>query len=112
MTEAERSEAWLDILGSTARMQRQIADILEAKAYETEKARAWICGHLHESRYGTGEDLCKQSMELHDSVVEVIEGITRMELGLYKNLNTLLGQQDGGVSAGGFDFFGGSGEDA
>lgn len=105
----DRSEDYLDMLASASKIQKHIADILEAKAYEAEKARAFICSHLLDARYGTGEELCKQSIELHESVVEILEGITRMEQGLSKNLNVLIGQQDGGLSAGGFDFFGNGG---
>jgi len=108
----DRTAAFLDMLNSAARIQEHIAAILEAKAYEAEKARSWVCTHMQESRFGNCDDIHKQSMELHDSIVEVIEGITKMELGLAKNLNIIVGGDEGEQTGGFPDFFGGAGDDA
>jgi len=108
----DRAAAFLDMLSSSAKMQEHIASILEAKAYEAEKARSWVCTSLHESTFTNCDEIHKTTLLVHDSIVEVIEGITKMELGLAKNLNIVLGDQEGD-SAGGFpDFFGGAGDDA
>jgi hypothetical protein len=89
-----RESSYLLILEAAAKHQASIASILEAKAREAEKACHWICKHMHPSFFPSGEELHKQSMEVHGQIVELIEGITRMEQGLGRNLRVFLSREE------------------
>lgn len=110
----KRGDTLLDMLESSALMQEHISVILEAKALEAEQRRAWVCGHMRESCYPGCEEFHKNALELHENIVEVIAGITRMEQGLAKNLGILIQKEEsegtGGSSLA--DLFGDSGDDA
>lgn len=106
-----RSDILLDMLASSAIMQEHIAVILEAKALEAEHRRGWICGHMQIHHHPGCEECHKNSLELHENVVEVIAGITRMELGLAKNLNVLIHQESSDEGGGFGDLFAAAGED-
>lgn len=108
-----RSESLLDMLHSSALMQEHIAVILEAKALEAEHRRGWVCSHMQIHHHTGCEECQKNSMDLHENVVDVIAGITRMELGLAKNLNLLIRQESSGEDSGGFgDLFSTADDDA
>jgi hypothetical protein len=87
----KRNDSYIQMLEASAKIQYNIAGILEAKAYEADKAKNWICSNLHPSRYKSPDDLHKQTLEIHDTIVEVIDGITKMEQGLARNLKIVLG---------------------
>lgn len=111
-----RSDTLIHILESSAIMQDHIASILEAKALEAEHRRGWICGHMQIHNHPGCEECQKNSLDLHENVVDVIAGITRMELGLAKNLNHLFRQDNSGEGGGGFgggfgDLFSGAGDE-
>jgi hypothetical protein len=86
-----RNESYIRMLEASAKIQYNIAAILEAKAYEADKAKSWICSNLHPSRYKSPDELHKQTLDIHDTIVEVIDGITKMEQGLARNLKIVLG---------------------
>jgi hypothetical protein len=89
------------MLESTASLQLNIALLLEAKASEAEKTRNWICNHLSsDSLFGHVQQM-KQTGDFHDQIVEVIEGLTKMELALNRNMHALLRQGDSGGEGGG-----------
>jgi hypothetical protein len=98
----------LQILEASVDMQWHISAILEAKAVEAEKSRAWICSHISHDSFPDHEGQLKYAIELHQQLLELIEGITKMENGLTRNLKTILGQnQDDGshgeLALAGFD---------
>lgn len=99
-----REKSYLQILESAAVIQENIARILEAKAKEAEVTRVWICGCLKAEQFSGGEHLHKQSIELHDNLVEVIGGVTKMENSLARNLKMLLNKEEPGGGIG--DIFG------
>lgn len=101
-----KHDDYLRILQATVKLQENIAAILEAKAYEAEKSRSWITRIVRSSHFASPEDLFKQSAQLHEAMLEVIDGITKMQLGLARNLKALLGRsdQDGGMGGGFQDF--------
>lgn len=105
----EREEAYLLMLDATAKIQAHIADILEAKALEAEKSRAWICGHIHKEVVADHAEKLKKSLEFHEQLIEVMEGLTKMENGLSQNLSVLLNRTgdhgEGGIGGLG-DMFG------
>jgi hypothetical protein len=90
----------MNMLESTASLQMSIALLLEAKAAEAEKTRNWICNHINSaSLFGHGHQM-KQTGDFHDQIVEVIEGLTKMENALNRNMQALLNQGSGGEDGG------------
>ncbi|UJF32092.1 restriction endonuclease subunit S [Paenibacillus hexagrammi] len=109
----DRHESYLSILDATAKIQHNVALILEAKALHAEKSRNWICHHLATSAYESNADHIKQATDIHEQLIAVIDGITKMEVAFAKNLNVLISEEEdasGGGLGGGFgDLFGGLG---
>lgn len=101
----DRTEIYLGILESTAKMQHNISVILEAKAVETEKSRIWLAHHVNPGYFEHDhESQVKLSLEIHEQMVEMLGGLTKMEWGLARNLKILL-NQDQQESTGGFGGF-------
>lgn len=105
-----REKAFLQMLESTATIQWNIALILEAKAVEAEKVKQWTQQHIHARSFDAHEDQLKESLSIHEVIVEMVEGLTKLENGLYSNLKAVLGSGEdegggfGGMSGDGFDF--------
>ncbi|MNC29852.1 hypothetical protein D3C76_176930 [compost metagenome] len=107
-----REKAYLQMLESSATIQWNIAMILEAKAVEAEKVKQWTQHHIHARAFDSHEEQLKESISIHEVIVEMVEGLTKLENGLYSNLKAVLGSGDeggdgegfGGMSADGFDF--------
>lgn len=107
-----REQAYLNILDAAAKIQWNVAMILEAKAVESEKVRNWILNHVLESSFEDHEKQLGDPLDVHDQLVEVIEGLTKLQNGLCSNLKTVLpeGDEEGGSDSldGGFGgLFGG-----
>ncbi|WP_188541609.1 restriction endonuclease subunit S [Paenibacillus segetis] len=103
-----REQAYLNMLGAAAQIQWNVAMILEAKAVEAEKVRNWILNHVHEDCYEDHEKQLTNPLEIHEQLVEVLEGLTKLQNGLCSNLKTLLPSEEessGGGAMGGL--FGG-----
>lgn len=106
-----RTESYLSILDATAKIQLNVALILEAKALHAEKSSNWICRHLSADAYESNADHLKQANSVHEQLIAVIEGITKMEVAFAKNLGILIAEDDednsGQGSGGGLgDLFG------
>jgi hypothetical protein len=84
--------------------QQHIATILEDRATEAEKFRHLICNHLHPATFDNHSDQIRESLDVHRQLIEVINGLTKMENALAKNLEILLGgnEEDSGGTASGF----------
>ncbi|WP_223069497.1 restriction endonuclease subunit S [Paenibacillus caui] len=104
-----KEHAYLNILDAMAKIQWNVAMMLEAKALEAEKVRNWSLNHLHAHSFSDHETQLEKPLGVHDEMVEVIEGLTKMENGLCSNLRAILSSGDsGGEDSGGFgDLFGG-----
>lgn len=104
-----REHAYLNILDAMAKIQWNVAMILEAKAVEAEKVRTWSLNHIHAQSFEDHEDQLAKPIGVHDEIVEIIEGLTKMSNGLCSNLRSLLSSGDSsGDDSGGFgDLFGG-----
>lgn len=89
-----REVSYLKMLESSARIQRDISIILEAQADEAEKSRNWLCSHIQPYLYSDHSLQLKQSLEVHEHLVALIEGLTKLEFGLAKNLKVLLETDD------------------
>ncbi|EES72972.1 restriction endonuclease subunit S [Paenibacillus phoenicis] len=85
-----REQAYLNMLDAAAKIQWNVAMILEAKAVESEKVRNWILNHVLESSFEDHEKQLSDPLEVHDQLVEVIEGLTKLQNGLCSNLKTVL----------------------
>lgn len=100
-----REKAFLQMLESTATIQWNIAMILEAKAVEAEKVKQWTQHHIHARSFDNHEEQLKESLSIHEVIVEMVEGLTKLENGLYSNLKAVLGT--GEEESGGGEGFGG-----
>ncbi|MNI04377.1 hypothetical protein D3C73_572990 [compost metagenome] len=106
-----REKAYLQMLESSATIQWNIAMILEAKAVEAEKVKQWTQHHIHARSFDNHEEQLKESLSIHEVIVEMVEGLTKLENGLYSNLKAVLGTGEdeggggfGGMSDDSFDF--------
>jgi len=98
-----REQAFLQMLEASARMQWNVAMILEAKAVEAEKVRNWAINHLSEHAFTSHTELLKESLGIHDQLVDVIDGLTKLENGLAHNLKVVLSREAEGGFGGGFE---------
>ena len=90
----DRSDLYLRIVDAFARYQGNIAFILEAKAAEAEKSRNWVCEYLQEGAFHDQKERFKQSYAVHERIIEIIDGVVKMENGFARNLKLLLGQNE------------------
>ncbi|MDO7906993.1 restriction endonuclease subunit S [Paenibacillus sp. JX-17] len=101
-----REQTFTHMLDAAAKMQWNIAVILEAKAVEAEKIRNWSLNHLHPHAFDTHEEQLREPLQLHEQIIEMLEGLTKLENGLCSNLKALLVQEEdggGGMFDGGFE---------
>lgn len=79
---ARREQAFQRMLDTAAKLQWDISMILEAKAVEAEKVRNWICNHVSSDAYYEQQHQLKESLRMHDQIVEVIDGLTKIGRGM------------------------------
>lgn len=108
-----RTNSYYRLLQSTASFQKNISLILEAKAHEATRSSRWMCTHLTSSQLGDPNDQVKRAIEIHEQLLDVIDGLTKMEQALTKNLQAILGDSSEGGNPGEItgeynDFFGGN----
>ncbi|MCM3785873.1 restriction endonuclease subunit S [Neobacillus mesonae] len=96
-----REESMLQIMDAAVKLQHNISLILEAKALEAEKIRNWSVNHLSEAVFESHEEQLIMSLKLQEHLIELLEGINRMEAGLNSNLKALLNRSEQG--SGSFD---------
>jgi hypothetical protein len=96
----DREDAYLSMLEAVANIQFNVSLILEAKAMESVKVKNWLCNHLSNISFSDNETQLMQVVEFHQKIVEVIEGLTRLENGLGKNLKIVLGHNESGETGG------------
>ncbi|TYA10886.1 restriction endonuclease subunit S [Paenibacillus faecis] len=99
-----REQAYLQILDAASKIQWNVAMILEAKAVEAEKVRNWIVNHVHAHSFESHEKQLSDPLDVHEQLVEVIEGLTKLQNGLCSNLKTVLPpeEEESGGDDGGF----------
>ncbi|RXZ81206.1 restriction endonuclease subunit S [Paenibacillaceae bacterium] len=85
-----REAAYLRMLEAAAKLQWNMATILDAKAVETEKVRNWICNHVSPEVFPGQQDLVKETLEVHDQMIEVIDGLSKMGQGISSMLKVVL----------------------
>lgn len=103
-----RDHAYANMLEAMAKMQWNVAQILEAKALEAEKNRNWVLNHLNQQAFATHLEQLNEPIEIHEQVIEVLEGLAKLQYSLARNMNVLLVEQsrghyqgDGSEDAGG-----------
>lgn len=101
---AGREAQYLKILHSIGQYQAHIADLLEAKVVEAEKAANWIKHGVKLSPKYSNEEHLKQCLDIHDGEIELIESLTLMERSLANHLQLLLQEEtdDTESESGGF----------
>ncbi|MNN29272.1 hypothetical protein D3C81_1428700 [compost metagenome] len=86
--------------------------MLEAKAVEAEKVRNWTLNHLHGHSFDDHENQLSKPITVHEQIIEVLEGITKLQTGLSSNLKAVLAPQEESNDSGGMGgMFGGGGFD-
>ncbi|MFC4596962.1 restriction endonuclease subunit S [Cohnella hongkongensis] len=103
-----REEAYHLTLDAIAKMQWNVAMILEAKAAEAEKVRNWLCTHITKDTYEAHNDQLTTCMLWNEQNIEVVDGLTKLCNGLSRNMKVILNpdteESDGiGSMLGGFD---------
>ncbi|PZD95136.1 restriction endonuclease subunit S [Paenibacillus sambharensis] len=105
-----REQAYMRMLDASANMQWNVAMILEAKATEAEKIRNWMVNHLTSDAFTVQQDLLKETMQVHDQVIEMIEGLNKLGQGMNGVLKAVVGGEGGssedgmgGMFSGNFD---------
>ncbi|USB32488.1 restriction endonuclease subunit S [Paenibacillus sp. YPG26] len=107
-----RNQAYLNMLDASAKIQWNVAMMLEAKAVEAEKVRNWTLNHLHGHSFDDHEKQLASPITIHEQIIEVLEGITKLQTGLSSNLKAVLAsQEDSGDSGGMGGMLGGGGFD-
>lgn len=103
-----REEAYYNTLNAIAKMQWNMAMILEAKAFEAEKVRNWLCMHVTADSIPEHSSNLAASLKIHEQNVELIEGLTKLCQGMNRSMKTILSpggdEDEGGLSGllGGF----------
>lgn len=115
-----REEAFHLTLDAIAKMQWNVAMILEAKATEAEKVRNWLLTHITNDTYEAHQDQLAAALSFHDQNIELIDGLTKLCNGLSRNMKVILNPDSGdgdGISSlldgfgnGGNDSIGGEGD--
>ncbi len=89
-----RNEAYIHIVESMTSIQGHIAYILEAQAVEAEKSRNWLCEYICDGAFSDHELQLKQATKVHGQLIEVIDGIVKVENGMAHNLKILLNKNE------------------
>jgi hypothetical protein len=89
-----RNDAYVHIVEAMTHIQGHIAFILEAQAIEAEKTRSWLCEYVKDGACADHKLLLKQATKVHSQLIEVIDGIVKMENGIAHNLKVLLNKND------------------
>jgi hypothetical protein len=108
-----RHLSFLRILQASAVMQQHISIILEGKAVEADKAKHWFRNHMFDGGLGGHAEQLQASVDVHEKLIETIDGLAKLEGSLARNLKIVLNQKEDDKSGGSFGFdslFGSSGD--
>ncbi|SDF94253.1 hypothetical protein SAMN04488689_10898 [Paenibacillus sp. cl6col] len=89
-----REQSYHVILEAMAKMQGNVAKILEAKAVEAEKMRNWTLNHMTEHSFTNHREQIVEPLDVHAQVVEVIESLTKLQVSLSHNMKVLLRREE------------------
>ncbi|NBD26513.1 restriction endonuclease subunit S [Paenibacillus glycinis] len=96
-----RETAYVRMLDASAKLQWNVAMILEAKALEAEKVRSWMINHVTPDAFADQQEHLKSALQVHDQLVEVIDGLTKLSMGMTNVLKAAL--RHDGEAEGGFE---------
>lgn len=86
----KREDAYHLTLDAIAKMQWNVALILEAKATEAEKVRNWLCTHITNDTYVAHNDQLSTCLKINKQNVDIIDGLTKLCNGLSRNMKVIL----------------------
>jgi len=95
-----RETSYIRMLGASVKLQHNIAIILEAKALEAEKVSNWICNHVVHEVFPAQQTQLKETMVVHDQLIEVIDGLAKLNQGMVNVLRAALRHDQGMMGAG------------
>ena len=105
-----REKSYLRMLNAAANVEWNVAMMLEAKAVEAEKMRNWLLNHVTPDAFLDHESQLKGPLDVHEHVLETVEGLTKLNRGLTAVLKAAIGdngeeEEDGvgGMFSGSFD---------
>lgn len=104
-----RETAYARMLDASAKLQWNVALILEAKAVEAEKVRSWLCNHVTPDAFAGQQEHLRETLLVHEQLIEVIDGLTKLNQGMVSVLRATLrhnNQDQDGNSMG--NMFGGN----
>ena len=110
-----REAAYARMLDASAKLQWNVAMILEAKATEAEKVRNWLLTHMTKDTYTVHSDQLSTSLQFHEHNVDLIDGLTKLCNGLNRNMKAILEpeeEESGGSMASLLNGFGSDEEDS
>ncbi|MCQ6559694.1 restriction endonuclease subunit S [Paenibacillus mendelii] len=100
-----RETSYARMLEASAKLQRNVAVILEAKASEAEKVRSWLCNHVTPDAYQEHQAHLKDTLGVHEQLIEVIDGLSKLNQGMANVLKAALRHdQEESSGFGNFDF--------
>jgi hypothetical protein len=85
----------MTMLEAIANIQMNLSLILEAKAAEAEKTRNWLCHHETGQEWSDPDQWIRRPLEIHKQIVELIDGLTKLENSLARNMQVILRHDDG-----------------
>lgn len=89
-----RTDSYHQMLAAMSHIQQNVSQILEAKAVEAARSSQWIVNHLGEVHFDNHDNQVKKTLDIHEQLIEVIDGLTKMEQAIAKNLSVLIGGTD------------------
>lgn len=108
-----RIDAFVHTVDAMARIQGNIALVLEAKAVEAEKNKEWLRAFVQNGAFSDVKDQYQQSLHVHEALLSVIDGIVKMESAMARNLRIVMNkvESDSGSGSSMFGDLFGSGDD-
>lgn len=94
-----KEKSAMKILEASTRMQWSVAELLEAKAIEMEALREWLMHTLKASAFPSENDLVMQTVAYHSLLIEILQGVTKLEAGLASHMDLLI-VEEGNVGGG------------
>ena len=77
-----RETAYARMLDASAKLQWNVAMILEAKALEAEKVRSWLINQSTREAYAEQQEHLRETLQVHEQLIEVIDGLTKLNQGM------------------------------
>jgi hypothetical protein len=99
----DRTDLYMQMLDATAKLQYEISLMLEARVVEASKSQNWICQHINTTNLEGHDHKMKVTGQIHESVIELIDGLTKMENALNRQMKALLGKHPSGSGLGSDD---------